>query len=363
LPPSPTDARPLLLATALVADGGIQQLARDAVAALADGGRPLEVWTLLDGAVPSGAVPADVEIRCAGGSRSRLVRWAIAAAAGPCRGRRVIVMHAHLAPLVFLMQGRGALATIVLNGVEVWKPLSLPARAVFERADRLIAISALSARRFRQANPRFSDARIEICHLGVAAAAAVGGTPDPAVALIVSRLSTEDPYKGHEALLRAWPAVSARVPGARLVIVGDGDDRSRLETLARALGISGVVTFAGRVSNAELLQWYERCAFFALPSTGEGFGLVYLEAMRAGKACIACPGAAEEIVEHDRTGLIVPDQDPARLADAVVRLYANPALRSELGERGRARWRDTFTSAAFAERFRRITDAHVARQA
>jgi len=345
----------LLLATELFADGGIQQLARDAVQALSDGNAPLDVWTLRDRAVPARAIPGHVHVRCAGGSRSRLISWALAAAGSSWRGRPVVVMHAHLAPLAVPLQLRGASVTVILNGVEVWKRLSVAEREAFRRADRLVAISAWSAARFRDANPEFVDTPIEVCHLGLPSLIADSGVSlDARTALIVSRLTSEDRYKGHEALLRAWPAVRSRVPEARLVVVGDGDDRQRLELLAGRLGVAEAVRFEGRVGDVELQRWYQRCAFFVLPSTGEGFGLVYLEAMRAGKACLACTGAAQEIVEADQTGLILPDQQIERLSSAIIRLYSEPSLASRLGESGRNRWRERFTDVHFADRFRRL---------
>src|SRR4029453_732733 len=102
--------------------------------------------------------------------------------------------------------------------------------------------------------------------------------------------------------------VVARFPSARLVIAGDGDDRRRLEQKAAALGLGGRVSFLGYVTEERLHQLYARCAFFVMPSGRlEGFGLAFLEAMRAGKACIGGAGAAEEVIENGVTGRIVAD--------------------------------------------------------
>ena len=141
--------------------------------------------------------------------------------------------------------------------------------------------------------------------------AAAGST-----ALIVARMSAAERYKGHDALLDLWPGVLARRPDARLVVAGDGDDRPRLESRARSLGLSHAVSFAGRVSDARLNELYDECRFLVMPSRDEGFGLVFLEAMRAGKPCIGARGAAEEIIEHNVTGLIVDPGNPASEFDA-----------------------------------------------
>jgi len=350
--------RHLLLTSQLFAPGGIQYVGREALAALAGRGEDFDVWTLLDASVPPSFAAAGARIRCAGGSRSRVIRWAIRAAAGSCRDLSVIAMHAHLAPLSLPLRLRGASLAIMLYGVEVWRPLTAPEAAAFARADRLVAISQYTADRFRDANPRFHGAAIDICPLGVPPVATPAGLPaagQEEAALIVARLSFEDRYKGHEALLRAWPAVRARLPRAQLVVVGDGDDRPRLESLAAALQIADAVHFAGRVSDAELARWYERCAFFVLPSPREGFGLVFIEAMRAGKACIGCEGAAREIIEPEATGLLVPDQAEGTLVEALVRLFSDGAMRERMGRAGRIRWRERFTSEEFARRFRALT--------
>ena len=107
--------------------------------------------------------------------------------------------------------------------------------------------------------------------------------------------------------------------------MGDGNDRPRLESRARSLGLSHAVSFAGRVGDDELAALYDRCRFFVMPSRDEGFGLVFLEAMRAGKACIGARGAAAEIIEHDVTGLIVDPDRHEDLAAAVFRLFDEPA--------------------------------------
>src|SRR5260221_434552 len=100
---------------------------------------------------------------------------------------------------------------------------------------------------------------------------------------MVGRMPRHERYKGHDWLIDVWPFVVPSVPDARLVVVGRGDDRARLEARVAAAGVGGAIRFAGRVSDEELAGLYRACAFFVMPSANEGFGLAYLEAMRAGK--------------------------------------------------------------------------------
>ena len=96
--------------------------------------------------------------------------------------------------------------------------------------------------------------------------------------LIVGRLSSQQRHKGHDHLIEAMPLIVQSVPDAQLVIAGAGDDRERLESKAKQLGLADSVIFTGWLDNAELDRLYSRCALFVMPSEGDGFGLVFLEA-------------------------------------------------------------------------------------
>jgi glycosyltransferase involved in cell wall biosynthesis len=164
-------------------------------------------------------------------------------------------------------------------------------------------------------------------------------------------MSADERYKGHDELLDMWPSLLARKPDATLVVAGDGTDRPRLESRAASLGISHAVTFAGRVGDRELAALYAQCRFLVMPSRDEGFGLVFLEAMRAGKACIGANGAAEEIIRHGVTGLIVQPETTHDLATAVFTLFDQPAVCGRYGAAGRDRFLSTFTDSCFQARF------------
>lgn len=170
-------------------------------------------------------------------------------------------------------------------------------------------------------------------------------------ALIVARMNADERFKGHDTLLDAWSAVRGAVPRARLVAVGGGDDVDRLRTRAAALGLGGAVRFTGHVSDATLAALRSHAAFFVMPSTNEGFGLVYLEAMRAGLACIGgSTDAAAEIIVDGVTGLLVQPDSPQALAAAMSRLFLEPELAKRMGAAGRARAEREYTLARFQTR-------------
>ncbi|GMR23481.1 MAG: hypothetical protein BMS9Abin37_1914 [Acidobacteriota bacterium] len=293
---------------------------------------------------------AGISVRGARDGKARLVTWLVSCLATDCSDLTVVVMHAHLAPLSLPLHGRGVRVLQVLLGIEVWKPLTrLQARA-FRMAERLVCISAHSERLFNDVNPGFDHTIV--CHPGLPDRPRCGECDDEGFALMVGRMASSERYKGHDVLLDVWPKILDEAPHAKLVIVGGGDDRSRLIAKAKALGVSDAVGFTGTLPVEELGRLYRCSSFFVMPSVHEGFGLVFLEAMRAAKACIGGVGAASEIIEHGTTGYIVDPSDHAALSRSIVELFVDPARRAAMGQRGRERFECHFTSAYFRERLR-----------
>jgi len=241
-------------------------------------------------------------------------------------------------------------------GIDVWRPFSRAQLRALRGASSVLAISDATIERARPFLP--AGCRIDRVHPGIEPRHP-GGEPDRRLleelgegfVLVVGRLAGRERYKGHDELLEALPEVARRFASVRLVIAGDGPDAPRLEQKARATGAADRVRFTGGVDGATLEALYHRCALFAMPSRLEGFGLVFVEAMAAGKACVALAGTAPaEIVVDGETGRLVPDGDPAALAAALVELLADPERARRLGEAGRARYEREFTFAAFERR-------------
>jgi glycosyltransferase involved in cell wall biosynthesis len=133
------------------------------------------------------------------------------------------------------------------------------------------------------------------------------------------------PEKGFDVLIRAM----GKLPQARLVLFGDGEERANLESLARELGLSERVHFAGWVGSPWDLA--PEIDVFAVPSRREGFGITVVEAMMSRVPVVASAvGGIPEIVDHERTGLLVRVGDPSALANAIGRLFDDPRLRERL---------------------------------
>lgn len=164
--------------------------------------------------------------------------------------------------------------------------------------------------------------------------AALDARRDPHTVLCVAR---QYPRKRVIDLIEAFAIVVRRRPQARLVIIGDGPEHGALVQRRDALALEGVVRLLGALpDDGEVRAWYGRSSVFCLPSEQEGFGIVFLEAMASGLPVVSTTAAAiPEVVPDGRAGLLVPPRDPAALAEALLRLLEDDALRSRLRDCGR----------------------------
>lgn len=216
-------------------------------------------------------------------------------------------------------------------------------RASARRADRVVTTSRYSrsriaalygvpAERIAVVPPAFD---VHGWHRGVEAAARTAAPrPGPTV-LCAARLY---PRKNLGALFRAAARIVRDVPALDVRVVGDGPARAAFVRAARRAGVADRVRWLGHVSRRSLAEEYARCDVFCLPSLQEGFGIACLEALAAGRPVVALRASATpEIVEHGVTGLLVPPDDDAALARALLDLLRDPERRAAMGAAGPAR--------------------------
>jgi glycosyltransferase involved in cell wall biosynthesis len=169
-------------------------------------------------------------------------------------------------------------------------------------------------------------------------------TAAPPPGLSVLSVGNLIPSKGHALLLRAFADISPGFPACRLEIIGEGSERRRLVHLARDLGISERVTFHDRQSREAVAQAMRACAIFALPSSYEGLGCVYLEAMASGKPVIGCRGQGiDEVIEEGKNGFLISPGNQAELAECMRVLLLNEAFRRRIGAAARERILQRYT--------------------
>ena len=193
---------------------------------------------------------------------------------------------------------------------------------------RALVTAALSARDEIVEHYHADPAKIAIAYHGVDPRFAPGGerSPRPLV-LAVARMM---PQKGLDDLLPALVDVRARVPDVEAVVIGDGPHRARLEALAVSLGATSWLRFVGRVTDDELVDWYQRAWVAASASKREGFGLTLTEAAACGTPVVATRIAGHlDAVDEGHSGLLVDDN--AELTAAIVRVLTDAPLRAALG--------------------------------
>jgi len=143
--------------------------------------------------------------------------------------------------------------------------------------------------------------------------------------------------KGFEYLITAMPSILKEYPDARLHILSDGPRREHLEGLTRDLGLKSNVIFHGYLSVNELLSFYKNCRIFCHPSLSEGFCHTTLEAMASGRPVVSTDTNGSEMVEHNKTGFVVPTGDSEAISDAILRILNNDDLTYKMGINARTK--------------------------
>lgn len=261
------------------------------------------------------------------------------------------ILHTHLVHADFhgLVAGRLAGVPVLASTKHGFNPFrdarafAFADRTVARLADLHIAISHGLARYLAEREGLREDS-FDVVHYGIEPGPEPS-LPDPEPRLaVVGRLI---PIKGLDTLLDA--VSRAAVPGLRVEIAGDGPLRAELEAHAARVGLRDTVTFLGRVAPAGPVM--ERAALVVVPSLGEGFGMVALEAMERGRAVIASAvGGLPEIVADGETGLLVPPGDAAALAAAIQQLVGDHDRTAAMGAAGRARALEEFSQARCTQR-------------
>ncbi len=297
--------------------GGIAQAARDLIGALA----AMETVAAID-VLPRHAAEALIglppRVHQRPPSQGRFGYATRALAAAGAHPGLVFCNHLYMAPLALLAARRAkAKCVIQLHGIEIWQEPTRAQREALERAHLIFCVSRdtraralthcdLAPERVLVLNntvdPRFTpDNR--------GAARAKFGLGEEFALLIVGRIDQRERYKGHDRVIAALPGL--RHPEGRRVvflIAGDGNDRDRLQAEASAAGVAERVRFLGQVPVADLPDLYRAADLFVLPSTGEGFGIVFLEAMASGTPALGlAAGGAPDALGDGALGTMVGD--------------------------------------------------------
>lgn len=317
---------------ALVSDcygmgGGIARYNRDLVEGLAAGGAHILVLPR-HGRVEGSDLPAGVcqeppvFNRLWYSLRSLWIGWR--------RGPFDIVFcgHVYMAPIAWAIARLiGARFWLQAHGTDVWESRPELRRRAIEAADMVTAVSR-GTRHILLGWVNLPPDRVRVIPDTVQDRFVPGPPPEALrdrlalgpgpILLTVGRLSASERYKGHEQVFAALPALRAEYPTLVYAVAGGGDDRSYLEQRARELAGGSTVRFLGFVSEEDLLGLYHLADLYVMPSTQEGFGIVYLEAAACGLRVVGgVGGGSADAVADERVGVLVDPSDSASLAASI----------------------------------------------
>ncbi len=263
--------------------------------------------------------------------------------AWPRKNALVISSHVNFLPMAHLLKRlRGLRYAGVAHGVEAWGVLRPRLRAALRAADQVWCVSRHTRDRVRaeQGLPperlgvlpnTFESDRFQPGEKSRELQARYRLPADAKVIFTFGRLAASERYKGFETIIAALPRIQREVPEVRYLIGGRGDDQPRLAAAAQQAGVADRVIFTGFLPVEELRAHYNLCDVFAMPSTGEGFGIVFLEALACGKPVLA--GNADGSVDplgDGRFGALVNPHDVEQLAGTLTQIlqrrYDHPLM-------------------------------------
>jgi len=354
----------------LATAGGIQRSGRHLAAVMTEfassRGMECRLLSLNDSPELQRIAVGTREIVFTGSDRSKGRFTATALRAARRHAKLVVAGHPFLAPVVQAMRiaAPRMKSLVCAHGVEVWEPLPQLRRRALRKSTLIITPTENTANHV-SLHQRIPRERVRVLPWALdpefEALAATSSQadlpyfPQGRVILSVGRWMSDERYKGMDTLISVLPRLLHEWTDLQLVLIGEGDDQPWLEQIAEQHGVRKRVTFLSKLTYPQVAACYSACEIFALPSRGEGFGLVYLEAMARGKPVIGgAHGGAPEVIDDGKTGYLVQHGDAPQLAMSIETLLANPVLAREMGARGRERLDRDFKFSVFAKSLKKI---------
>jgi glycosyltransferase involved in cell wall biosynthesis len=282
-------------------------------------------------------------------------------AAMPCGHAAKLLGRRLGIPFVVTVHGLDAFNSCAEDGIAArWRRQR--SMEVYSAASRVICISSRVESVIKTRAPEISTC---VIYNGVDPGLFVPNSdlPQPPASEILA-VGSLLPSKGHGLVLNAVSRLKFAFPDLRCRIIGEGPNRGEFESLANKLGIEKQVQFLGWQSRAQVAEAMQRCSIFVLPSSNEGLGCVYLEAMACGKPVIGCRGQGiDGVVEHGKNGLLVPPDGLEELVQELSTLIRSPELCRHIGNAGRETVMQKFTLTHQAEQMISVYREAVSRMA
>jgi glycosyltransferase involved in cell wall biosynthesis len=339
LPPQPRLFRALALVTdAYGGHGGIAQFNRNLIAALAKMANCAEV-VVLPRVIPHPVTGVPHRVAFVRAAAAGKLRYALALLRALRAGRFDLVVIGHInLTAIGTRAARIARAPSVLfvHGIDAWtRHRSASVRRGLRRVRRLVGVSRLTLTRMASWATTGAVQQEVLPNCVDLAAFAPGPRPEDlqvslglrgrSVVMTLGRLASEERYKGFDEVMEVLPELSVAIPDVAYLICGDGPDRPRLVRKAEDLGVADRVRFAGFVPEERKADYYRLADAYVMPSRGEGFGIVLLEAMACGVPVVASTlDGGREAVRDGELGILVDPGDRAALKRAILEALARP---------------------------------------
>ena len=289
------------------------------------------------------------------------------------RPNLIITTHLHFTVVAHqLARLTGVPYWTIAHGIEAWTIDRASVSRGLANAERILSVSQFTRERLLQTQPlnpekidilpnTFDLSALTITPKSPHLLQRYGLTVSQPILLTVARLSQSEKYKGYDQILAALPRIRQVISQVHYLLVGKGDDQPRIESLIAQYHLQDCVTLTGFVPDSELNAHYNLCDVFAMPSKGEGFGIVYLEALACGKPTLAGnQDGATDALCHGKLGALVDPDDVEAISQTLIQLlqgtYPNPLLYQP--EKLRQKVIDTFGF----EPFKRTLKSYLAQQ-
>ncbi len=350
-------------------EGGMERFYRRLLRSLADlrGSDFVEdvsVLSLWDSPDQVNGVPKGVNYFCCRSNKVTALSLFFSLAVKSQEPLMIVYGHILLTPLAIFGRiiSRRFKQVLIVHGTEVWgKPSTINKLAAKYAIDYIFSVSDFTARRM-QIIYGLAENKFRLLPCAVDATPAESSeifATSPGLMgrwrlLTVSRL--DDRYKNIDKVILALPNILSSFPDIHYYVVGEGIWRPELEQVANSIGVAGHVHFLGWVPDEIRDAVYKQSHIFILPSTGEGFGIVFLEAWRHGLPVVASNlDAATEIVKHGVDGFCI-DPNPEKIAEVICQLFSSPERRHEMGVEGYQHLLECYSHLSFSGTLKKLLE-------
>lgn len=280
----------------------------------------------------------------------------------------IICSHLSLSFLTFMIHLVLKIPYFVITyGVEVWESPNFFEKKGILNANFVLPISNFTKCQMIK-NYNISDKKLIVmpCFIGMGKFVIKEKNPDlikkynlenKKILLTIGRLNKSERQKGHDRVIQAVVSLVKKIPNLIYIIVGGGDDRPRLESLVRMSKLEGSVLFVGEIDNNLLVDFYNLCDIYVMPSSQEGFGIVFLEAAAFQKPVVAGnKDGSVDAVADGKTGILINPDSIQEIADAIKYLILNRDIAEKMGKAGRERVLREFSLEIMEDKLKKIIE-------